>query len=141
MAHLNFLGLIFCLTRICARGRYIIIRCRNWPIGLLEVNQHPSLVCDTPVDRTIKANVVRDTLSVMTWHHNNRVYGSLADHTTIAASSVSGGFTCVYPSLLQKYYDQFLCFPFPQELFDDKYLDPQQQYMLMTLLRNQPQSR
>ena len=71
----------------------------------------------------------------MTWHHNNRVYGSLADHTTIAAASVSGGFTCVYPSLLQKYYDQFLCFPFPQELFDDKYLDPQQQYMLMTLLR------
>lgn len=40
---------------------------------LIEVNHTPSFTTDTPLDRTIKKAVIRDTLKIMNVSVNNRV--------------------------------------------------------------------
>eukprot|EP01106_Pelomyxa_sp_JSP_P018472 TRINITY_DN849_c0_g1_i2.p1 TRINITY_DN849_c0_g1~~TRINITY_DN849_c0_g1_i2.p1 ORF type:complete len:241 (+),score=74.03 TRINITY_DN849_c0_g1_i2:80-724(+) len=114
---------------------------RPW---LLEVNQSPSLACDTLVDRQVKSSVVRDALQLVAWHHVSRVYGGGA--TVPAPIHVAAAYTCVHPAAPDvcaaaglrppEYYTRLLCFPVPEELFVGGFLDPSQAGVLMSVLRN-----
>jgi tubulin polyglutamylase TTLL6/13 len=40
---------------------------------LLEVNHTPSFHCDTPFDRDIKFNVIKDTIKLMNFDSNDKL--------------------------------------------------------------------
>eukprot|EP01105_Mastigella_eilhardi_P017201 TRINITY_DN3958_c0_g1_i1.p1 TRINITY_DN3958_c0_g1~~TRINITY_DN3958_c0_g1_i1.p1 ORF type:complete len:429 (+),score=126.35 TRINITY_DN3958_c0_g1_i1:15-1301(+) len=110
--------------------------CRPW---LLEVNQSPSLACDTCVDTEVKTAVIRDTFKLMRHYHGRRV---VEGRRGVSAAALShGGFRCLYPQRFDGAdttgaYARFLCFPFPEQLFDPDYLSADAQSALLTMLRS-----